>query len=178
MGLGGSWCRVSVVCCGVSLGAVLRRVAARCATRRCVVVRCVVFLCSVWCCCALCPALGRCPSSWGPVPSGAVFCLVSPRCVCSAVVCCCALLFAAVLCAVCVLGCRAVRSLSSPPCAVLLCGPALPWCPAPWCFAVVWCCVVLSCCFVWFVSCVCLVSPTRKTAAKFVKIFFRLLKIK
>ena len=31
------------------------------------------------------------------------------------------LLFAAVLCAVCVLGCRAVRSLSCPPCAVLRC---------------------------------------------------------
>ena len=35
----GSWCRVSVACCGVSLGAVLRHVAARCAAWRCVVVR-------------------------------------------------------------------------------------------------------------------------------------------
>ena len=33
------------------------------------------------------------------------------------------MLFAVVLCAVCALGCRAVRFLSSPPCAVLLCGP-------------------------------------------------------
>ena len=74
----GSWCRVSVACCGVSLGAVLRRVAARCAAWRCVVVRCVVWFCSVWCCRALCCVLGRCPSSWGPVPSGAVFCLVPP----------------------------------------------------------------------------------------------------
>ena len=149
---GGSWCRVLVVCCGVSLGAVLRCVAARCAARRC-----VVSFCPVWCCRVVCRVLGRCPSSWGPVPSGAVFCRVSPRCVCFAVVCCCVVLLAAV--------CRAVRSLSSPPCAVLLWGPALPWCPAPlccapWCCAAVWCCGVPSCCFDWFVSCRCLVSPT------------------
>ena len=123
VGPGGSWCRVSVACCGVSLGAVVRRVAARCAAWRCVVVRCVVSFCSVWCCLALCCVLGCCPSSWGPVPSGAVFCLVPPRCVCFAVVCCRVVLFAVVLCAVCALGCRVVRFLSSPPCAVLLCGP-------------------------------------------------------
>ena len=123
VGPGGSWCRVSVACCGVSLGAVLRRVAARCAAWRCVVVRCVVSVCSVWCCRALRCVLGRCPSSWGPVPSGAVFCLVPPRCVCFAVVCRRVVLFAVVLCAVCALGCRVVRFLSSPPCAVLLCGP-------------------------------------------------------
>ena len=123
VGPGGSWCRVSVACCGVSLGAVLRRVAARCAASRCVVVRCVVSFCSVWRCRALCCVLGRCPSSWGPVPSGAVFCLVPPRCVCFAVVCRCVVLFAVVLCAVCALQCRVVCFLSSPPCAVLLCGP-------------------------------------------------------
>ena len=123
VGPGGSWCRVSVACCGVSLGAVLRRVAARCAAWRCVVVHYVVSFCSVWCCCAPCCFLGRCPLSWGPVPSGAVFCLVPPRCVCFAVVCCCVVLFAVVLCAVCALGCRVVRFLSPPPCAVLLCGP-------------------------------------------------------
>ena len=123
VGPGGSWCPVSVACCGVSLGAVLRRVAARCAAWRCVVVRCVVLFCSVWCCRALCCVLGRCPSSWGPVPSGAVFCLVPPRCVCFAVVCRCVVLFAVVLCAVCALECRVVCFLSSPPCAVLLCGP-------------------------------------------------------
>ena len=165
VGPGGSWCRVSMVCCGMSLAAVLRRVAAHCAAWRCVVVRCVVLFCSVWCCRALFCVLGRCPLSWGPVPSGAVFCLVPPRSVCFAVVCCCLVLFAAVLCAVCVLGCRAVRSLSSPPYAVLLCSPALSWCPAPlccapWCCAAGWCCGVLSCCLAWFVSCVCLVSLT------------------
>ena len=42
VGPGGFWCRVSVMCCGVSLGAVLRFVAACCAASRCVVVRCVV----------------------------------------------------------------------------------------------------------------------------------------
>ena len=123
VGPGGSWCRVSLACCVVSLGAVLRRVAARSAAWRCVVVRCVVSFCCVWCCRALCCVLGRCPSSWGPVPSGAVFCLVPPRCLCFAVVCRCVVLFAVVLCAVCALGCRVVRFLSSPPCAVLLCGP-------------------------------------------------------
>ena len=123
VGPGGSWCRVSVACCGVSLGAVLRRVAARCAAWRCVVALCVVSFCSVWCCRAPCCVLGRCPLSWRPVPSGAVFCLVPPRCVCFAVVCRCVVLFAVVLCAVCALGCRVVRFLSSPPCAVLLCGP-------------------------------------------------------
>ena len=123
VGPGGSWCRVPVACCGVSLGAVLRRVAARCAAWRCVVVHCVVSFCSVWCRRAPCCVLGRCPLSWGPVPSGAVFCLVPPRCVCFAVVCRCVVLFAVVLCAVCALGCPVVRFLSSPPCAVLLCGP-------------------------------------------------------
>ena len=118
-------------------------------------VLCCCLLCLRVCCWALCCVLGRCPSSSGPVPSGAVFCLVSPRCACFAVVCCCVVVFAAVLCAVCVLGCRAVCSLSSLPCAVLLCGPALPWCSAPlccacWCCAAVWCCGVLSCRLVWF----------------------------
>ena len=79
--------------------------------------------CSVWCCRALCCVLGLCPSSSGPVPSGAVFCLFPPRCVCFAVVCRCVVLFAFVLCAVCALGCRVVRFSSSPPCAVLLSGP-------------------------------------------------------
>ena len=111
VGPGGSWCRVSLACCGVSLGAVLPRVAARCAAWRCVVVRCVVSFCSAWCCRTLCCVLGRCPSSWGPVPSGAVFCLVPPRCVCFAVVCRCVVLFAVVLCAVCALGCCVVRLL-------------------------------------------------------------------
>ena len=166
-GPGGSWCRVSVVCCGVFLGAVLPRVAACLAVWCCVVVRCVVSFCSAWCCRALCRVLGRCLSSCGPV-SSALCVVLSRRAVCVfAVLCCCLVLFAAVLCAVRVLGCLAVRSLSSPPCAVLLSVPALPWCPAPlcgapWCCAAVWRCAVLSCCRV------CLVSPICKTAAKFV----------
>ena len=123
VGPGGSWCRVSAACCGVCLGAVLRRVAARCAAWHCVVVRCVVSFCSVWRCRALCCVLGRCPSSWDPLPSGAVFCLVPPHCVCFAVVCRRVVLFAVVLCAVCALGHRVVCFLSSPPFAVLLCGP-------------------------------------------------------
>ena len=87
--------------------------------------------CAVPCCCSLCClALRRCALccfvllclvlpravlcrghyllSWGPVPSGAVFCYVPPRCVCFAVVCRCMVLFAVVLCAVSALGCRVV----------------------------------------------------------------------
>ena len=163
VGPSGSWDRVSAACYGVSLGAVLRCVAARCAA-------------SVWCCRTLCCVLGRCPSSCGPAPSGAVFCLVPSRCVCFAVVCRCVVLFAVVLCAVCTPGWRAVRFLSSLPCAVLLCGPlslgallpcavprgavlrrgAVASCPA----ALLPCCGVLPCCLVGFVSCVYVVSPT------------------
>ena len=79
---------------------------------------------------------------------GALFCGVPRRCVCFVVAWWCVLLFAALLCAVCVLGCCSVRSLSSPLCAVL-------------CFAVLvrlrcairvvravagaWCCGALPC---------------------------------
>ena len=109
--------------------------------------RCVVSFCSVWCCPALCCVLGRCPSSWGPVPSGAVFCLVPPRCVCFGMVCRCVVLFAAVLCAVCALGvalcvscrlrpvrcCCLSRSPSVPCspelCPVVLCCRVVSWCP-------------------------------------------------
>ena len=56
VGPGGSSCRLSVVCSGVSLGAVLRCVAARCAARRC-----VVLFCSVWCCRVVCPVAVRRP---------------------------------------------------------------------------------------------------------------------
>ena len=112
-----------VLCCAVLL--------LRCAAWRCVVVRCVVSFCSVWCCRALCCVLGRCPSSLGPAPSGAVFCLVPPRCVCFAVVCRRVVLFAVVLCAVCALGCRVLRFLSSLPCAVLLCGALSLGTPLP-----------------------------------------------
>ena len=147
VGPGGSWCRVSVACCGVSLGAVLRRVAAHCAAWRCVVVRCVVSFCSVWCCRALCCVLGRGLLSWGPVPSGTVFCLAPPRCVCFAVVCRCVVLFAlclvpcapwgVVLCVSCRLhpvGCSFVApspSVSCSPvlCPVVLCCRVVPWCP-------------------------------------------------
>ena len=146
-----SWCVLAtpgvvfrwgpVVCPWVLCGAVLLRV----------VLSGVVFLCAVVFSFALFGAVARCVMSWGPVPSGAVFCLVFPHSVCFSVVCCYVVLLAAVLCAVCVLGCCVVRSLSSLPCAVSLCGPTLPWCPAPlccasWCRAAVWCCGVLSCC--------------------------------
>ena len=71
------------------------------------------------CCCLLRRALWRCPLPWGPVLCGAAFCGVPPCCVCFVVARGCVLLLAALLCAVCVPGCCAVPSLSSPLCAVL-----------------------------------------------------------
>ena len=105
----------AVLCCA-SLGAVLRRAAARCVLRCCAVLCCVVL---VGCRCLLRRALWRCPLPWGPVLCGAAFCGVPPCCVCFVVAWWCVLLFAALLCAVCVPGCCAVHSLSSPLCAVL-----------------------------------------------------------
>ena len=105
----------AVLCCA-SLGAVLHRAAARCVLRCCAVLCCVVL---VGCRCLLRPALWRCPLPWGPVLCGAAFCGVPPCCVCFVVARQCLLLFAALFCAVCVPGCCAVRSLSSPLCAVL-----------------------------------------------------------
>ena len=107
----------AVLCCA-SLGAVLRRAAARCVLRCCAVLCCVVL---VGCRCLLRRALWRCPLPWGPMLCGAVFCGVPPCCVCFVVARWCVLLFAALLCAVCVPGCCAVRSLSSPLFAVLCC---------------------------------------------------------
>ena len=136
----------AVLCCA-SLGAVLRRAAARCVLRCCADLCCVVL---VGCHCLLCRALWRCPLPWGPVLCGAAFCGVPPCCVCFVVARWCVLLFAALLCAVCVPGCCAVRSLSSPLCAAL-CFPVLvrlrcavrvvravagAWCcGVPWCGA-------------------------------------------
>ena len=105
----------AVLCCA-SLGAVLRRAAARCVLRCCAVLCCVVL---VGCRCLLRRALWRCPLPWGPVLCGAAFCGVPPCCVCFVVARWCVPLFAALLCAVCVQGSCAVRSLSSPLCAVL-----------------------------------------------------------
>ena len=159
LGPAGSWCHVCVMCCGVSLGALLR-----------VVPPGVALLCPVLFRFALLGAVARCVLSWVAVRRPVGLCL--RRCVLSClaalcVFCCGVLLPVVVLCAVCVLGCPAMRSLASPPCAVLLCFPAFPWCPAllccaPWCCAAVWCCGLLSCCLV------CLVSPTCKSAAKLV----------
>ena len=145
----------AVLCCA-SLGAVLRRAAACCVARCCAVVCCVAL---VWCRCLLRRALWRCPSPWGPVLCGAVFCGVPPRCV---------------LCAVCVLPWRGGACCCSPLCLVLcvsrgavLCVPcalrsvrccaSLCWCARVvlfvWCVlllapgAVVRCCVL--CCFLW-----------------------------
>ena len=91
------------------------------------------------CCCALCHvvsvfsvllrvvscpqalsvALGSCAFRHCELPCLPALCALCF--VCFGGFCCCVSLFAAVLCAVCVLGCCAVRFLSSPPCAVLGC---------------------------------------------------------
>ena len=133
----------AVLCCA-SLGAALRRAAARCVARCCAVVCCVAL---VWCRCLLRRALWRCPSPWGPVLCGAVFCGVPPRCV---------------LCAVCVLSWRGGACCCSPLCFVLLlcvsrgavlCVPC-PLCSVRCCASLCWCARVVL--FVW---CVLLLAP-------------------
>ena len=133
----------AVLCCA-SLGAVLRRAAARCVLRCCAVLCCVAL---VGCRCLSRRALWRCPSPSGPVLCGAVFCGVPPRCV---------------LCAVCVLSwrgcaCCAFPVLSSLCGAVLRCAGALALCcscGACCCWRlVVWCAVVR--CWVWWPVVVC-----------------------
>ena len=86
-----------------------------CALCRPVLCRCVLccFAAPVWCRCLLCRALWRCPSPWGSVLCGALFSGVPRRSVCFVLAWWCVPLSAALLCAVCVLGCCAVRTLSS-----------------------------------------------------------------
>ena len=103
------------------------------------------FVAPLWCRCLLCHALWRCPSPWGPVLCGAVFCGVPPCCV---------------LCAVCVLSWRGGACCCLPLCFVLcvsrgavLCVPCF-LCPVRCCASLCWCaCVVL---FWW---CVLLLAP-------------------
>ena len=108
----------AVLCC-VSLGALLRRAAAHCAARCCAVVCCVALWCAglvpllvAPCPLALPVALGPCASRCCVVRCSSALCAVC--CVCFVVAWWCTLLSAALLCAVCVPGCCAGRSLSSP----------------------------------------------------------------
>ena len=137
-------CR-SVLCavwCCASLGAVLRRAATRCVARCSAVVCCVAL---VWCRCLLRRALWRCPSPWGPVLCGAVFCGVPPRCV---------------LCAVCVLSWRGGACCCSPLCLVLCVSRGAVPC-VPCALRSVWCCASLCWCarVVLFMWCVLLLAP-------------------
>ena len=120
---GGTWWLL--VSC---LGGVLWRVPGCCAAP------CLCALCRLALrCCALCcfvllrlvlPRVVSCPGALSVVLGSCAFWRrVLSRCVCFAVACRCVVLFAVVLCAVCALRCRVVRFLSTPPCAVLLCGP-------------------------------------------------------
>ena len=104
----------------------------------CLPVWCYCVLCCfvvlVWCRCLLCRVLWRCPSPWGPVLCGAVFCGVPPRCV---------------LCAACVLLWRAGARCCSPLCCVLCVSFGVVLCvPCP--LRSVRCCVPLCRC-AWFV---------------------------
>ena len=139
------------VCCAVSLGAVLCRVAAGllrpafccCALRR-VISLCLVLSRSVLCPWPLSVSLGSCAFQHCVLSCLPALCALC--CVCFGVVCWCVLLFATVLFVVCVLGCRAVRSLSSPPCVMLRCA-VLVRLRGPVCLVCVvsgaWCCRVL-----------------------------------
>ena len=113
------FCRFRSVLCAVCC-AVLCVPGCGAALRCCVLCRSVLCCCVLccfaalgWCRCSSCRALWCSPSPWGLVLCSAPFCGVPPRCVCFVVACWCVLLFAALLCAVCVLGFCAVRSLSS-----------------------------------------------------------------
>ena len=91
-------------------------------------------------------ALGFCALWRCVLPCSPVLCALC--CVYFVVACSCALLFAAVGCAVCVLGCCAVRSLSSPLCAVLCFAvPVRLCCAVRVVRAIVdaWCCDALLC---------------------------------
>ena len=87
------------VLCAPGCGAA-PRCCASCPPVLCCCVLCC-FVALVWCRCLLCRVLWRCPSPWGPVLCGAVFCAVIPRCV---------------VCAVCVLSWRAGACSCSPLC--------------------------------------------------------------
>ena len=128
--------------------------------------RCCALCRPVLCCCVLCcfvalvlvplrvvPCPVVLPVALGPCALWRCVLRCSPAlcalcCVCFVVACWCALLFAAVCCAVCVLGCSAVRSLSSPLCAVL-CFPVLVRLRCAVCVvravAGAWCCGALLC---------------------------------
>ena len=134
----------AVLCC-VSLGAVLRGAAARCAdlVLCCCLEGCFVAL--VWCRCLLCCALWRCPSPWGPVLCGPVLCGVPPRCVLCGVCVFRGVLVRAVvrrsaLCCVCPGAlCCAFPVLSALCGAVLRCAGALALCGCALFFGVLWC---------------------------------------
>ena len=152
----------AVLCC-VSLGAVLRRAAARFAARCCAVVCCVVFLRSfgATACCAVPSSAARCPAAL----SFAALCFaVFPRAVCSVLcVFCRGVVVCAVVrrCALCCV-CPGMLSLSGrvvcfPVAGVVCCGALLP--------CVVFCGAVLSrgavqlCSAVLLRCCWCLLCP-------------------
>ena len=172
------WCVPG--CCAAPCCCALCRLALRCCALCCFVLLCWVLPRAVLCPGALSFVLESC-AFWRRV-------LSCPPALC---VFCCAVSLRGVVrrCALCRLrpgvSCCAFLVVSAP-CGVAV-WPALPRCPAslccaPWCCAAAWCRGVLSCRPAGFVSCVGVVVPTWKTAAKFRKIFFPsffwLLKIK
>ena len=151
------------------LGAVCRVVLCvpgRCAAPRCCALYRPVLCCRVLCCARLVPLLvAPCPLALpvalGPCALRRCVLRCSPAlcalcCVCVVVARWCVLLFAALLCAVCVPGCCAVRSLCSPRCAVL-CFAALvrSRCAVRVVRAVAgaWCCGALLCVVLFPVVC-------------------------
>ena len=151
------------LCCRVLCCAVCPWVQC-CATLLRVVLPGVLLLCDVLFCCARwvpllvvqCPralpvALGPCALRRCVLRCSPALCALC--CVCFVVACWCVLLFPAVLCAVCVLGCHAVHSLSSPLCA-LLCFTLLvrlrcavrevPAVASAWCCGALLCVVLFS----------------------------------
>ena len=177
-----SGCAVPLLCsrCGPLSCCGLRCRVLCCVPGCCAALCCRVFLRPVFCCCALRSVVSRfsvlpCVVSFPRALSVALRSCAFRRCVlpchralcalccvCFCVDCWCVLLFAAVLCAVCVLGCHVVHFLSSSPCAVLcsavlvpvrlavclVCAvfflvlPKVVVCPAVSCGAVLCCCAL------------------------------------
>ena len=152
--LSGLGLRCRLLCCAVSLGAVLRRAAAHCAARCCAVVCCVVLFRSfvAAACCDLTSGAARCP---GVLCFLALCFAVFPGAVCSVlcVFCCGVLVRAGVCCCVLCCVCPGVLCCAGPvsfaPCgAVLRCAGALAFCSsrgARCCWRLVSWCVVVCC---------------------------------
>ena len=139
--------RLGVLCCVPGCCAAPHCLVLCCGVLDCFFLPCLVLPPAVSCPRALSVALGCCAFRPCVLPCFSVLCAL--RGVCFALVCWCVMLFAAVLCPVCVLACRAVRCagvvrLHRAVC--LVCAVSGTWCRGACCVlwsSAVWCCAAL-----------------------------------